>query len=551
MRFLIALLSMYCCAAAQAETIIYNVKGYSIENHAHQGAPKIDTFTTVVFDKDSIIATGSKALLKQFKNAKKIDGDGQVMLPGIIDAHGHMKNLGMNMLRVDLRGIDSLKGTLKALKEYAAAHPDLPWIIGRGWNQVLWKGKKFPTAQDLDSVIGDRPVVLERIDGHAIWVNSKAMQMASVDKDTRSPIGGEIIRDKQGNPSGIFIDLASNLINSFVPKPDEKTLIQALNLAQQHLLSLGITSVHDAGIEYADYKLYRKLNAKRKLIMRIYAMLSASDSSLAKMVEEGIINHEKLVVRSVKAYSDGALGSRGAALLEDYHDEPGQRGLMLISRASLNQLTSQLAEKQFQLNVHAIGDAANRMVLDVFEQQMTSEQRRKLRPRVEHAQVVSVDDLQRFKSLNLIASMQPVHATSDMNMAGDRVGEKRLQGAYAWRTLLDQKTLIASGSDFPVELANPWHGIHAAVTRQSKNNQPKGGWRADQKMQLAEALRSFTLDAAYAAFMEGSIGNLAPGKKADFILLEEDPFALKPQELWQIEVNQTWIGGQQVYQAKP
>jgi len=542
-------LMLLCCQSAFAQvTVIHNVKGYTLSKHAFEGKPQIDKFSAIAIENDLIKAVGDDVLIKRFKDAALIDGEGQVMLPGIIDAHGHLKNLGMNMLRVDVRGINSLEDTLKKVKNYAEQHKDLPWIIGRGWNQVLWQGKQFPTAADLDKVIADRPVVLTRIDGHAIWANSKAMEIAAIDKESRSPFGGEIIRLQDGSPSGVFIDLASSLVSSFIPKPDENTLTQAFNLAQQQLLSEGITGMHDAGIDYMNYELYRKLDEQNQLDIRIYAMLSSSDNYLRKMLEQGVIEGNKLTIRSVKAYADGALGSRGAAMLQDYSDQKDHKGLMLISEQGLQGLAKSVSHHGFQLNVHAIGDAANRLALDVFESQLTSQQRVALRPRVEHAQVIDVNDLARFKSLNIIASMQPVHATSDMNMAGDRVGEARLVGAYAWRTILDQGTVIASGSDFPVELSNPWHGLHAAVTRQNHQNQPKDGWRAKQQMQVAEALRSFTLDAAYAGFMEDKIGSLTAGKQADFILLDADPFTMDSTKIWEINVNQTWVAGEMKYQ---
>jgi predicted amidohydrolase YtcJ len=560
MKYLFTLALLFCSSLtshiAQAQpaekttkspTLIHSLQGYSINNHADTGAPVVSEFSTVVIDNGRFIAVGNETLAKVYPKATMVDAKGQMMLPGLIDAHGHLLNLGLNMLRVDLRGTPSLKDALSSIKDYAKANPELDWIVGRGWNQVLWPTKQFPTAADLDQVESKRPIMLNRVDGHAAWVNSIALELAGIDDNTPDPAGGIIQRDANGKATGILIDNAMELVKAVRPAINEATMTKAMTLAQQRLLSEGITSMHDAGITAAEYHLYKKLAQQNALSVKIYAMLNSEMPELESIVKQGKVSMPHLTIRSVKGVADGALGSRGAALIEDYSDKKGHKGLLMLPKKRLDYLNQFLSQHGFQLNVHAIGDQANNTVLDSFEDQLTAEQRNNLRPRIEHAQVVQLSDIPRFKQLGVIASMQPVHATSDMNMAGDRVGEERLQGAYAWRAYLSQGTIMASGSDFPVELSNPWHGLYAAVTRQNQQQQPKQGWRPQDKMTLMEALRSFTLDAAYAGFMEKEMGSIEVGKQADFILLEQNIFKQSVQTLWNTKVAQTWLDGKLVY----
>jgi predicted amidohydrolase YtcJ len=530
--------------------LIHSLQGYSINNHADTGAPVVNEFSTVVIENGRFVAVGNETLVKAYPQATKIDAKGQMMLPGLIDAHGHMLNLGLNMLRVDLRGTPSLQDAQSSIADYAKNNPELDWLVGRGWNQVLWPTKQFPTAADLDQIESKRPIMLNRVDGHATWVNSIALKLAGIDDHTPDPAGGIIQRDSNGKATGILIDNAMELIKAVKPAINEATMTKAITLAQQRLLSEGITSMHDAGITAAEYHLYKKLAQQQALSVKVYAMLNSEMPELESIIKQGKISLPNLTVRSVKGVADGALGSRGAALIEDYSDKPGHKGLLMLPKKRLDYLNSFLSQHGFQLNVHAIGDQANKTVLDSFQDQLTAEQRVSLRPRIEHAQVVQVSDIPRFKKLGVIASMQPVHATSDMNMAGDRVGEQRLQGAYAWRAYLKQGTIMASGSDFPVELSNPWHGLYAAVTRQNQQQQPTDGWRPQDKMSLMEALRSFTLDAAYAAFMEKEMGSIEVGKQADFILLEKNIFKQPVQALWNTKVAQTWVDGNLVFESK-
>ncbi|WP_018624382.1 amidohydrolase [Kangiella aquimarina] len=522
-------------------TLIHNVKGYTFADG------ELVEFDSLLFENDTVIAYGSHdELAKQAKASISIDGKGATLLPGLTDAHGHVLGLGLNLMRVDLRGIDSLEQTLQTIEDYAKANTELRWIQGRGWNQVLWAKKEFPTKQMLDRFISERPVWLSRIDGHAGWANSKALELAGITKDTADPAGGKIIKDEQGEPTGVLIDAAMELVENQIPELNQMERRTALELAFDHMLKLGITSVHDAGVDFDTYKLMLEMAKQQQIPVRLYGMLSGSDPRLETMLKLGKVELPFLKFRSVKLYSDGALGSRGAALLAPYSDDPDNKGLLLTTEKKLAEDLNLITQYGFQANVHAIGDAANRLVLDAFAKLPEEQSANVLRHRIEHAQVVALDDIPRFAELNIIASMQPTHATSDMNMAGDRLGNERLKGAYAWRKMREHNVLIAAGSDFPVELANPFLGIHAAVTRQNSENQPEGGWLPGEKLDRAETMKAFTIDAAYSAFWEDEVGSLEASKKADFILVDKDVFTVEAEQLDDVQVLQTWVGGKRL-----
>lgn len=554
-RCLVSLVLICLCSVSIAKpTVIDQVKGYTLA--AKSNAQNVDNldyqwqkFSSIAFENGKVLAISEQSLVGQYKDATVIDGKGKVMLPGLIDAHGHILNLGKSRMQIDVRGLTSAQETAKAVSDYAKKNKQLNWILGRGWNHELWSDKQYPTAQDLDEYVTDKPVWLTRVDGHSGWANRKALELAGINKSTVDPDGGLIVRDKQGEPTGVLVDNAMYLLTKKLPKQTQAEKQLALDVAQKHLLSLGITSVHDAGISHDDYHLYIDNMKKNQIDMRIYAMLAAGDSHIKEMLSRGYIEDEQgmLSIRSVKLSVDGALGSRGAAMLEPYSDKPEQSGLMLWSDSQLEQIYHMVLKEKFQLNVHAIGDKGNKIVLDNFANAFKKVGGQTLRNRIEHAQVVAVEDIKRFTELNIIPSMQPTHATSDMNMAEDRVGKQRLAGAYAWQTFLKQGSRIAAGSDFPVELANPFFGLHAAVTRQSREKQPIGGWRANEAMNIGQALRAFTIDAAYAAHQEKIVGSLEVGKWADFILLDSDVFELDKSDLWKVKVMQTWVGGQIKY----
>jgi predicted amidohydrolase YtcJ len=542
-RFLIALASFWSVAAL-ADTALYNVVGYM------PTADGVRDFTVLVFDDDGkVVAIGDEALLADVANADRIDGDGKFVLPGLTDAHAHVYSQGFLTVSLNLLGAESVEAAVARIDEFAVARRT-GWILGRGWNQVLWPVQEFPTAADIDSVVADRPVWLRRIDGHAGWANSKALAIAGIDEDTPDPVGGKIIRDDNGKATGVLIDNAMALVEKHVPDPTRREIREAYASAIDSLLALGITGVHDAGISKTEAEVYMSMADDGDLGMRIYAMLSDTGANLDAFDEPiRAYGNDHLDIASVKLYSDGALGSRGAAMIEPYDDDPENRGLPFYTQEELDSLVRKANAKGFQVGIHAIGDLGNRMSLDAFERAQGGKAS-PLRNRVEHAQIIALDDIPRFAELGVIASMQPVHATSDMNMAEDRVGPQRIKGGYAWRRLLDSGAVLAAGSDFPVELPNPFHGLYAAVARQDRQGLPEGGWYSDQSMTRAEALRSFTLDAAYAAHQENRFGSLEPGKWADFIVVDRDYFEIPVDEIDDIQVLQTWVGGELVYQAE-
>lgn len=549
MRYLILSLVFFGlnCTYSTEQKLIYNANGYTIESDT------LRLFEALLIQDGKVRAVGNEDELRALATTEdiiEVDAQGNTLLPGLIDAHGHVMGLGFQELQINLAGIRSLEETLEQLKAYADANPELEWIIGRGWNQTLWKENRFPKAADLDQVIPDRPVWLSRVDGHAGWANSKAMQLAQVSSDTPDPEGGKIIKDERGRPTGVFIDAAEGYVQQVVPEYTAQEQALALAAANNVLRSYGVTSIHDAGVGIQTWELYQEFASQGKLDVRIYGMISGAGSTFDALSVQGPITglyDDLLALRSVKLYADGALGSRGAALLSDYHDEPGNKGLLFVSQDEMNAMAEKVVSKGFQANIHAIGDAANRQVLDALAYAQEQHPNPDQRNRVEHAQIIELQDLPRFKELNIIASMQPTHATSDKNMAEDRVGSERIKGAYAWQTLLGQGTVVASGSDFPVESANPFLGLYAAITRKDIEGNPLGGWYANEAMTREQTLRSFTLDAAYAGFQEDVLGSLEEGKWADFIIIDRDIMRVEDSEIWQTEVLQTWVAGEPVF----
>lgn len=551
LSLLVLTLSLVANSVNAQSTLYFNFKGYTPTGLAGEGA-QLKRFDGLVVRDGKVAATGDAETLAQLfagKDLKRVDLQGKTVLPGIIDAHGHMLGLGENLMQVDLREATSEQDAVARVVAFAETESG-DWIIGRGWNQENWQVRNFPTTASLDEFLSDRPVWLTRVDGHAGWANSKALEMAGISAETVSPDGGEIVRDESGQPTGVLIDNAMALVEQQLPQKDASYHRRALTAAFDHLVSEGITGVHDAGVDATNLAVYQELAAEQAMPVRVYAMLSAMEPALPELLAAGPITtaDDRLTVRSVKIYTDGALGSRGAALIEPYHDDPNNRGLLVTQPGAIEDLFELIIPHGFQINIHAIGDRANRIALDKFASAFNTVGGRNLRHRIEHAQVVHPDDLERFAELNIIASMQPTHATSDKNMAEDRLGKARMRGAYAWQTFLQQGTIVAAGSDFPVELSNPFFGVHAAVTRQDRSNQPEGGWYAHEAMTLEQALRAFTLDAAYASHQEELLGSLEPGKWADFIVLDQDPFAVDSAKLWRADVLATYVAGEAVYQ---
>ena len=534
-------------APAHADTIIDHANGYTLT-----AAGTLQRFTSLGFDDlGRVIVVGSeKDTAARLPDAQHIDAQGKTLLPGLIDAHGHVFELGEIASGVDLFGASSLGGAVRAVAEFSRAHPKNAWIVGYGWNQEVWKLGRFPTAAELDAVVNDRPVLLHRVDAHASWVNTKALEMAGIGKDTPDPAGGKIERDANGKPTGVLVDSAMELVNKVVPLPTPAQARGTLDNALAALAKMGLTSVHDAGIKVAQDDLYRDYADHGKLTTRVYAMIGDTAGDFDELAREGPLKsyaNDVYALAAVKLYSDGALGSRGAALMSPYSDMPSTRGLLFYPNDEMLSKMNKAMKAGYQVNIHAIGDAGNRQILDAYAQLIPKYKNAQLRHRIEHAQVVALDDIPRFKALGVIPSMQPTHATSDQNMAEHRVGPQRIKGAYAWRTFLDQGSKIACGSDFPVESPNPFEGLHAAVTRQNNAGVPAGGWYKNQAMTMNEAFRCFTLDAAYAANQENVIGSLEPGKWADFILIDRDVFKVPPEQIGKTVVLQTWMGGKRVY----
>ena len=529
-----------------ASTLIYNIKGYTMDHGERT------SFAALEYDEGKVTQLHTTAeSAAASKATHKIDGEGATLLPGLIDAHGHVSILGRALSSVDLVGSESEADAAKRAAVFVKQFPQKKWILGWGWNQVLWSSKQFPNRKALDAVAPNRPMAFERIDGHALWVNTAALSLAGIHKETLDPDGGQILRDKHGAATGVLIDNAMDMVYRTMPPPSVADLMGFQLRAMQYLASLGITSVHDAGINAEEVRAFQALREKREIPVRIYAMLNMLDPENDEYLNKGPIPDPEglLDIVSVKISSDGALGSRGAALFEDYSDEEGNRGLLLLSDQQLSFHMDRAMAAGYQVNTHAIGDLANAKVLDYYEQLIAKHDNRDLRHRIEHSQILRLQDIPRFESLGVVASIQPTHATSDKNMAADRLGEQRLRGAYVWKSLKDAGAVLAGGSDFPVEPANPFFGLHAAVTRQDRDDQPLGGWMEDQRLSRDASLSMFTEDAAFAAHQDKELGRLLPGYYADFILLRDNYFTVPEQDIWKNKVIATYVAGEEVFRA--
>ncbi|MFT7616514.1 MAG: putative amidohydrolase YtcJ [Planctomycetota bacterium] len=487
------------------------------------------------------------------KKTVEVGAHGSYVMPGFTDSHAHFQGVGNSQRIVRLNGTQSFEEVIKLVQKEAKTRPAGEWITGRGWDQNLWSSKEFPEHDALSNAVPNHPVALRRVDGHALLTNKKAMDLAGMVRTTAAPAGGEIIRKENGEPTGVLIDKAMVLINEVVPTTDKATKRADMLAAQKLALSLGITSFHDQGTDRRDIELLDELYASGDLKLRLYVMLGVSDirqTKLATVIPPRVGDHNgKLTVRGLKIYADGALGSRGAAMISDYADRIGHQGLLLTRQAAFKEMSRIALERGYQICVHAIGDRGNRMVLDTWADLFPKfPQVADPRFRIEHAQILHQDDIPRFASLGVIASMQAVHCTSDMAWVVARVTQGRAEvGAYAWRSLLDAGAVICNGTDSPVEALTPFAGLYASVTRMNAKGLPKGGWFGDQCMTRREALYSYTKAGAYASFNENSLGSLAPGKLADFILVDTNLRTCPPKELLKAKVRATYINGVCVY----
>jgi predicted amidohydrolase YtcJ len=535
--------------ATMADTLVDNINGISVDREG-----KVTRFTAMVIDDDGKIA---RILSRRDRRPEGVDfredGRGRTIIPGMIDAHLHLMGLGLAQLSLDLSDTNSLAEAQARIAAYAAAHPDRPWLIGRGWNQERWGLGRFPTAAELDGVVGDRPVWLMRVDGHAGWANSAALAAAGVTAETADPAGGRIERIAGSRaPAGVLVDAATALVERQVPaaRPEDRDL--ALHEAQELLVRNGVTAVADMGTSIEDWMTFRRAGDSGRLRIRIMAY---ADSVPNMLLIGGPgptpwLYEDRLRLNGIKLFQDGALGSRGALLKQPYADAPGERGLALLDGTQLRNLMSRAAMDNFQVAIHAIGDAANAEALAAIEE-LSDDYKGDRRWRIEHAQVVDPADIHRFGQHGIIASMQPTHQTSDRTMAEARLGPARLEGAYAWKAMLDAGAPLAFGSDSPVELAQPFAGMAAAISREDAAGQPVGGWQPQQRVTVEQALAAYTAAAAFAGFAEDRFGQLEQGQRADFLVLDRDPLTADARGLRGVRVLQTWIGGQKVYDVAP
>lgn len=528
---------------AQADSLIENVNGITLDSEG-----KVVRFVAMLVDDDGKV---KQLLDRKDKRPRDVDfqfdGKGRTLIPGFFDAHGHVMGMGFGALTLDLSDSKTLAEALAKIAQYAADNPSRPWIIGNGWNQEVWGLGRFPTAAELDAAVPDRPVYLSRVDGHAAWVNGAAMKAAGVFNTSKSPSGGTIEK-AGGKPTGIFVDAAMGLFDEAIPAPRPVERDLALAKAQEILLANGVTSIADMGTTMQDWQSFRRAGDKGQLKIRIVSYAAGIDNmiAIAGPAPSPWLYDDHLKLAGVKLYLDGALGSRGALLKQPYADKPGESGLAMLSSAQLKNKMSRAAMDGFQTAVHAIGDKANDEILSAIEEmQLTYKGDR--RWRVEHAQIIDPVDISRFAASGTIASMQPVHQTSDRLMVEARLGSGRLDGAYAWKSLLESGAILAFGTDVPVESSNPFAGLAAAMTREDAAGQPFGGWMPAQRLNREQAWQAYTYGAAYAAFAEDRLGTLEPGKRADFLIVDQDIMLATPAQIRQLQVLQTWIAGRPVF----
>lgn len=551
MRFLARLLAAFIAAplAAQpAELVVVNARVYT----ADDARPLADAFA-VRDGRIAFVGSTREARALAGSATRVVDLGGKTVIPGMVDAHAHYSGLAQTLSTVDLMGVPSYDELIARVQARAATLPKGSWVEGRGWDQNQWADGEFPTHERLTAAVPDHPVYLTRVDGHAALVNRAAMQAASLTRATRDPSGGRILKAANGEPTGVLIDRAQGLVSRVIAPPSREQTRKALLDAQSAMHRWGLTGVHDAGAGRAMIELYEDIAKAGELDLRLYTMIADDSAAIAHFLAMGprsSLHNNRVWVRAIKLYSDGALGSRGAALLESYSDDPGNNGLLISPLEHIQDVAERALQKGFQVNSHAIGDRGNRVVLDAYEKALDRFPRADHRFRIEHAQIIHYSDIPRFAQLGVIPSMQASHQTSDMYWAGKRLGPERLLGAYAWRSLLNTGVIIPNGSDFPVEYVNPLISFHAAIARQDANDYPVGGWFPDQRMTRDEALKSMTLWPAYSAFQEQELGSLSVGKHADFVVLDQDIMRVAPELVLKTDVLSTWVGGKAVYERR-
>ena len=541
-KILVVLLAivLFSCSENKpsADLLVKNANIYTVNSD-------FESATAFVVKDGKILEVGNaEDLESKYAFKETYDAEGKTIIPGIIDAHAHLYGFGLGLQNVDLVGTKSYDEILDRVVAFQKEH-NSEYIVGRGWDQNKWEIKEFPTKEKLDSLFPDTPVALRRIDGHALLVNSKALELAGITSKTKVP-GGEVIL-KNGEPTGILVDSPMSLVNRTIPGPSKEVSMQALLDAEEICFSLGLTTVDDAGMDRSIIELIDSMHKEDKFKLRIYAMVSNTPANLDYYLNNGVYKTDRLNVRSFKIFTDGALGSRGAAMREEYSDHEGHFGAMITPADSLEKLAKRIAASEFQMNSHAIGDSANIAVLRAYKDALSGETDR--RWRVEHAQIISPEGFD-YYSDNILPSVQPTHATSDMYWAEDRMGSERIKGAYAYKTLLDKAGSIALGTDFPVEKVNPMYTFYSAVARKDLEHFPEGGFQMQDALSREETLKGMTIWAAHSNFEENEKGSIEVGKFADFIVLDKDIMKVDEKEIPEIKVLRTFVNGELVYKAK-
>ncbi|NCT95248.1 MAG: amidohydrolase family protein [Chitinophagaceae bacterium] len=532
-----AWLMLASCGREQVDLIVHHAVIYSVDSN-------FSVSEAMAIKDGKVLELGTnESLLKKYKTKEQFDAQGQAIYPGFIDAHAHFVGYGRGLFQADLFGTQTWDETVARVKAFADEHPDLPWIIGRGWDQNRWPGKSYPTNDALNKLFPDKPVVLTRVDGHASIANQKALELAGI--EAGQTIVGGAIEVKDGRLTGVLIDNADNKVYARIPEPDKATYIQWLQAAEKNCFAQGLTTITDCGLSYKDAAAIDTLQQEGKLQMRLYVMLSDAQENYDHFLKRGPYKTDRLFVKGFKVYADGALGSRGACLLKHYSDKQGWSGFLLRNKGHYDSLAGVLAGTDFQMCTHAIGDSANREILHVYNKYLKTQNDK--RWRIEHAQVVAPEDFVLFGKASIVPSVQPTHGTSDMYWAAERLGPERVKGAYAFKQLLQQNGWIALGTDFPVEDISPFKTFLAAVVRKDAKGFPENGFQMENALTREETIRGMTIWAAKAGFLEKEVGSLEPGKKADFIILDQDLMKVAANKILDVKVKRTYSGGVKVY----
>lgn len=537
--YIIAIIALFlrCTTNKEVDLIVYNAKIYTVDSTfstAEAFAVKNGIFVDIGTSQD---------ILNRYHAKDIIDAHQKPIYPGFYDAHGHSFLLSKSIQEVDLVGTKSMNELIERLQDYHQKNPDKKWIVGNGWDQNLWEDTNFPTKDSLDLYFPDIPIFLTRVDYHAALVNNKALQIAQIDSAIFIE-GGLIVTNESNLPTGVLIDNAMSLVQQYIPSETEEEMLKHLKQAHDSLFSVGLTSIIDAGLNEEQLDFLKSFYLKDSLKLRNYAMIFAEPHNIERYIRDGIYESERLTIKSIKMMADGALGSRGASLLENYSDAD-TKGFLLHPINDFDNAIKKLALSPFQVAVHAIGDSSNRLILDLYGKYLTNNEQR--RWRIEHAQIINEEDLWKFKKYKIIPSIQPTHATSDMYWAIERLGPERIKGAYAYADLLNQYGKVAIGSDFPIEPINPIFSFHAAVTRQKQNNLPQEGFEPNQRLTREQALKGMTIWAAYSCFQEDKRGSIQKGKDADFVILDQDIMTIDTKDLRNTKVVRTVLAGETVY----